>query len=580
MALYFSESFLREVMDRNDIESVLSRYMTLKRSGSTLKGLCPFHKEKTPSFSVSPDKQLYHCFGCGKSGTVINFIMDMENLDFVEAVKLLAERSGMAIPDREDVKSDLADTRAVIYKINKIAARYFYDCLNSPVGKEAAEYVVRRGMTSGTLTKFGLGYAPSGSEVIKLLYDNGFTEQQLIASGIVGQDENGRIYPRFRNRLMFPIIDVRKNIIGFGGRVMDDSKPKYLNSPETAAFNKSYNLYGLNVAKNSKTNYFILVEGYMDVISLHQYGITSAIATLGTALTPEQARIIKRMRSEVLIAYDSDEAGQKATKRAIEILTDEDVNVRVITIPGSKDPDEYIKSRGSGAFNELIKNAPVQIQYKMSKFKEIYNLHDVTDKINYINAVASELIKLKSPVEREIYINKIADETGVSKDSINAEIDRLLSIIKNKRKFDGFSPNPAVRATRNGEEKKYEDAQKLLLNIICYKTDLGAEFINDMETADFSEGIKQQLFEILKADIKAGAHPDPRMLVIKYQEYPEVAEILHDDKNVEDYRLAANQCKSIIKQYIKKQKMIEALQNKESGIEKIAEIYKGDKNEQ
>lgn len=580
MALYFQESFLREVMDRNDIESVISRYVTLKRTGSTLKGLCPFHKEKTPSFSVSPDKQLYHCFGCGKSGTVINFIMDMENLDFVEAVKLLAERSGMSIPDPQDVKSDNADKKADIYKINKIVGRFYYDCLNSSVGKEAAEYIVRRGLTQGTITKFGLGYAPNGNEVIKLLYDNGFTDEQIIASGIVGQDENGRMYPRFRNRLMFPIIDVRKNIIGFGGRVMDDSKPKYLNSPETAAFNKSYNLYGLNHAKNSKTDYFILVEGYMDVISLHQYGVTSAIATLGTALTPEQARIIKRMRGEVLIAYDSDEAGQKATKRAIEILTDEDVNVRVITIPGSKDPDEYIKARGGGAFNELVAKAPVQIEYKMTKFKEMYDLHDSADKIKYINAVASELIKLKSPVEREIYINKISEETGVSKESINAEIERLLSIIKNKKKFDTFSPAPSVRATQNSEQKKYEDAQKLLLNIMCYKHELGTEFLADMDKSDFSQGIKQQLFEILSNDIKSGNQSDARMIVIKYQEFPEAAEILHDDKDVDDFKLAANQCKSIIKQYIKKQKMLLALQNADSGLNEIAKLHKGDKNEQ
>ncbi len=578
MALFFSEGFLREVMDKNDIEGVISRYVSLKRTGSNLKGLCPFHKEKTPSFSVSPDKQLYHCFGCGKSGTVINFIMDMENLDFVEAVKLLAERSGMSIPENNEIHSDAADKKADIYKMNKIAARFFYDCLNSKLGQEATEYIIRRGLTSGTLTKFGLGYAPRGNEIIQLLYDNGYSDEQIIASGIVGKDENGRIYPRFRNRLMFPIIDVRKNIIGFGGRVMDDSKPKYLNSPDTAAFNKSYNLYGLNVAKNSKTDYFILVEGYMDVISLHQYGISSAIATLGTALTPEQARIIKRMRNEVLIAYDSDEAGQKATKRAIEILTDEDVNVKVITIPGSKDPDEYIKSRGSGAFNDLIAKAQVQIEYKMAKLKEIYDLHDTADKINYVNAVATELIKLKSPVEREIYINKTSEETGVSASSINAEIDRLLSVIQNKKKFDNFNASPSVRATHSGgEDKKYDDAQKLFLNIMCYKAD--QSLCSDMEATDFTQGIKQQLFDILKEEINKGNHPDPRMLVIKYQEYPEVAEILHDDKNVDDFRLAASQCKSIIKQYIKKQRMKEALQKSDNSIQKIADIYKGEYNE-
>lgn len=579
MALYFSESFLREVMDRNDIESVISRYVQLKRTGSSLKGLCPFHKEKTPSFSVSPDKQLYHCFGCGKSGTVINFIMDMENLDFVEAVKLLAERSGIPIPENNERSSDSSQARATVYKINKIAARYFYDCLNSPLGQEANEYIVRRGLTSATLTRFGIGYAPKGDEIIKLMYDNGFSDEEILASGIVGKDENGRMYPRFRNRLMFPIIDVRKNIIGFGGRVLDDSKPKYLNSPDTVAFNKSYNLYGLNMAKNSKTGYFILVEGYMDVISLHQYGINSAVATLGTALTPEQARIMKRMRNEVIISYDSDEAGQKATKRAIEILTDEDVNVRVVTIPGSKDPDEFIKSRGSGAFNDLVSKAQVQIEYKMSKLREIYDLHDTTDKINYVNAVASELIKLKSPVEREIYVNKISEETGVSAQSITAETERMLAILQNKKKFDNFKPEPSVKTEKfKNSLSKYDEAQSLLLNIICYKGKENREILSNLESNDFSEGIKRKLFDILRNDIQNGVTPDPRMIVLKYSDTPEAAEILHDDKNVEDYHLAAEQCKSIIKQFIKKQKMKDAL--KSGGIEKLAEIYKGEHNEQ
>lgn len=578
MALYFSEDFLRDLLDKNDIESIISRYVNLKRTGTSLKGLCPFHKEKTPSFSVSPDKQLYHCFGCGKSGTAINFIMDIENLDFVEAVKYLADLSGMTIPENSKRDTGQAEIRNTVYKINKVAGRFFYDCLNSTIGQPTVEYIVKRGLTTATVAKFGLGYAPKGNEIINLLKEQGFTENEIIASGIVGQDESGRIYPRFANRLMFPIIDVRKNIIGFGGRVLDDSKPKYLNSPDTVAFNKSYNLYGLNVAKNSKADYFILVEGYMDVISLHQHGITSAIATLGTALTVEQARLIKRMRNEVLICYDSDEAGQKATKRAIEILVDEDINVKVMTVPGSKDPDEYIKSRGYGAFNELISNAQVQIEYKMTKFKEQYDLHDTEDKIKYVNSVAAELVKLKSPVEREIYINKISQDTGVSANSINAEIERILAVIKNKTKFDNFSVSPSIRARQSGGETgKYIDAQKLILNILCYKSDISKQLISEFETSDFSKEIYKTLFEALKTDFQNSKTPDHRMLVLKYDD-PEVAEILQDDKHVEDYILAANQCKSIIKQYVKKQNMLNSLK-KGNNIKEIAEIYKGDSNE-
>ena len=405
MALHFSEDYIQEIVEKNDIVDYISQSVRLKRSGSTFKGLCPFHKEKTPSFSVSADKQLFYCFGCGKGGTVINYVMLSENLDFVEAVKLLAERCGMELPeDDRRVSEGNLRKKQTAYKINSISGRFFYERLFDKCGTAAREYMEKRQLAPQTVNRFGLGYAPDGNVLLKFLREKGFSDDDIVSSGVVGKSENGDIYDRFRNRLMFPIIDVRKNIIGFGGRVMDDSKPKYLNSPETVAFNKSYNLFGLNFAKNSKEEYLLLVEGYMDVIQLHQHGINTAVATLGTALTPEQARIIKRVKSEVVISYDSDEAGQKATQRAIELLDGEGLRVRVLTMSGSKDPDEYIKANGAGAFRKLIEDSQEQIEYKIKRLKARFNLEDISQKAQYVTEAAKEFSTIKSPVECELYV--------------------------------------------------------------------------------------------------------------------------------------------------------------------------------
>ncbi|NLB81735.1 MAG: DNA primase, partial [Clostridiaceae bacterium] len=337
MSQFFTESFLQEVTDKNDIVEIVSGYVNLKKSGSSLKGLCPFHKEKTPSFTVSEDKQLYYCFGCSNGGTVINFVMQAEHLDFIEAVKYLAERANLAIPDLSDNKGkETAYIRSEIYNINTASAKFFYNCLASEAGQNARLYLKERGINKNSINRFGIGFAPSSNMLLSHLRQQGFDDEIIIQSGVVVQSDTGDVYDRFRDRIIFPILDIRKNVIGFGGRTMEQQGPKYLNSPETAAFNKSYNLFGLNLAKNSKESYFVLVEGYIDVISLHQGGVTNAIATLGTALTQAQARLIKRMRSEVIIAYDSDEAGQKATKRAIELLADEAITVRVLSMGSCK----------------------------------------------------------------------------------------------------------------------------------------------------------------------------------------------------------------------------------------------------
>ena len=563
MALYFSEDYLQELIDKNDIVEYISRSVHLKRAGSTYKGLCPFHKEKTPSFSVSPDKQLFYCFGCGKGGTVINFAMQQENLDFVEAVKLLAEKCGMELPDddRRTNENNLKK-RQNIYKINSISGRFFYDKLFEPCGGAAREYIAGRQMAQATVNRFGLGYAPDGNALLKHLREQGFTDDEIVESGVVGKSENGDIYDRFRNRLMFPIIDIRKNIIGFGGRVLDDSKPKYLNSPETAAFNKSYNLFGLNLAKNSNEDFLILVEGYMDVIQLHQHGVDCAIATLGTALTPEQARIIKRHKSEVIIAYDSDEAGQKATQRAIELLNEEGLRVRVLTMAESKDPDEYIKANGVGAFRKLITDSQEQIEYKIKKLKAKYNLNDIAQKSEYVNMAAKEFITIKSPVEQELYVKKISAETGVSAESIFAEMARLRAINDKTKEITNFRSQSVIRTQKPSDMKRQRcvNAQKLLLNIMCYNKTQAQYIMENLTEADFDDELNQ-IFAILKAMHQSGATPDARLIVSSFPNTPLAAEVLHDDKNIDDVQKATKQSIEIIISYNKTKILQNALKN-------------------
>lgn len=566
MAQFFSDEFIQEVTDKNDILSVVSQYVNLKRSGSTLKGLCPFHKEKTPSFSVSPDKQLYYCFGCGKGGTVIHFIMQLEHLDFVDAVTYLAEKAGMAIPDSPDNKrSDNSRLKQLIYKINADAGRFFYDQLMAPQGKAALEYAFRRGMTQGTLNRFGVGFAPEGNHLIAHLTQKGYSEEELLASGVAGKNESGRLYDRFRNRLMFPIIDVRKNVIGFGGRVMGDGMPKYLNSPETIAFSKSHNLFGLNFAKATKDDFLLLVEGYMDVIALHQNGVISAVATLGTALTPEQARILKRCKGEVIIAYDSDQAGQNATKRAIQLLTDEGLVVRVLTMEGCKDPDEYMVKNGAGAFRALIDKSQLQIEYKINKLKEKYDITDLQQKVDYVNEAAKEFAGLKSPVERELYVKQLAEETGVSADSIFSEIKRLHAVAQNTKRLTGFPKAPAEVAVRmeDSQERLLRQSHDLLLHLMCYHEDVFQTAAQVLTAQDFPPGVRRQLFEQITAAWQAGKPPDGRVLMSQLQD-GEVAAILHDDNNVTgNHEAAAQDAVSRILARRNRQELLEAIGNQD-----------------
>lgn len=455
----FSESFLSEVAERNSIEDVVSQYVSLsKRSGANLFGLCPFHNEKTPSFSVSPAKQIYHCFGCGKGGGVINFIMEMENLSFPESVEFLAKRVGMAIPEaEEDAESK---KRERIYALNKDAARFFYEQLSTPAGKKACAYMTQRKITPASARNFGLGCAPdSWDSLRKAMHAKGYSDAELLSADLIRPGKSGNYYDTFRDRLVFPVIDIRGNVIGFSGRMLGDREPKYLNSKETAVFTKSRNLFGMNIAKKSKSGYILLVEGNIDVVSLYQAGFDSAVASLGTSFTEEQARLISRFTHEVILAYDSDGAGVKASRRAIDILEKLDVKVRVLSIPGSKDPDEYIKANGAGAFRNLIEKSESQMEYILANILSKYDLSVSDQKISYVREAANAVAAVSDGVARQVYAGRISQIASIDSKIIEDEISRRRSaMIKRARAGETRSAaNPAVSMKEAGVKIRFSN---------------------------------------------------------------------------------------------------------------------------
>lgn len=420
----YSDDVIEEIISSNDIVDVVSQYVTLKRSGRNFLGLCPFHKEKTPSFSVSPDKQIFHCFGCGVGGNVIHFVSKIENLNFKESLEMLADKAGIILPtidSGEDSKRQ--ELKEKIYKINEAVAELYHKTLYEPIAKLAQEYVKKRKLDNKTLVNFKIGYAPNQNVLYRFLKEKGFNEEEILTSTLVKKYNNNYI-DSFKNRLIFPILDVRNRVIAFGGRVLDNSLPKYINSPDTIVYNKGRNLYGLNVAKNSRLDKIIMVEGYMDCVSLHQRGIPNAVASLGTALTENQGRLLRKYSEKVIISYDSDGAGQAATLRGLEILKNIGCDVRILQMEGAKDPDEYVIKYGNGRFNLLVENAISLVEFKVKVLKKNLNLENANDKIKFLKETAKLLQKIDSKIEQEIYIDKISKEYGISKEAIYAEINK------------------------------------------------------------------------------------------------------------------------------------------------------------
>lgn len=425
------QEYIQELISRTNIEELIGSYTQLKRAGRTYKGLCPFHSEKTPSFIVYPDNQSFYCFGCGAGGDAISFVKKINNLDYVESVKFLASRAGMKLPDEDDAQGRM---RSRVLALNREAARFFYQSLNGEKGKAARGYWRGRGLSDATIRRFGLGYAPdSFRETFVYLKSKGFTEEELLASGIAKKSEKGNLYDVFRNRVMIPIFDVRGNVIAFGGRNMGPEKPKYINSPETLVYKKSRTMFALNLAKKETARRYILCEGYLDVISLHQAGFSTAVAACGTALTAEQVRLLADYADEVVLCYDSDEAGQKATARAIQLFAPSTVKVTVLNIPGAKDPDEFIKARGPEAFARLLDGAGNAIEYKMAKAKAKYDIATPDGRLSYIRECIGLLADGTSPTEQDVYAGRLAQETGVDKKAIQAQLENAARVRGKRR---------------------------------------------------------------------------------------------------------------------------------------------------
>ena len=504
----FPQSFIDELLARNPIEEVVGRHVTLRRSGANMFGLCPFHGEKTASFSVAPDKGIYYCFGCHKGGGSINFVMEMEGLTYPDAVRALASRSGMEVPEDDQYQSRYRQQER-LWALCKEAARYFHTQLYSEAGAQGLAYAQKRGMPKSTLTTFGIGFAPdSWNGLITAMKAKGYTEQELKDAGLVSE-KGGRIYDRFRNRLMFPIIDVRGNIIGFGGRVMDDSTPKYLNSPETVIFNKRKNLFALNLARKSKLGYLILVEGYMDAIALHQYGFDCAVASLGTSLTEEHATLISRYVEQVVLIYDGDEAGQRATKRAIPILERAGIRVKVLQMKDAKDPDEFLKKFGADKFKLLLEESSNRVEYQLNAIARKYDLRVDDQRIRFLQESAELICTLGSSVQREIYSSRVAQAAKITEESMRLEVTkaykrRLAREKKQQEKID-LAPaqalQPKTRSVRYDNMKSAMAEEGILAQAFLDPSLMGE---TDLTGAAFSVPLLGKVYDQMLAMYKAG----------------------------------------------------------------------------
>ena len=494
----FPPAFLDELMARNPIEDVVGQYVTLKRSGSNLFGLCPFHGEKTASFSVAPDKGIYYCFGCHKGGGAVNFIMEVEGMNYPDAVRHLAKRVGMEVPEDEQYQSRYRQQER-LWALHKEAARFFHSQLYAPVGKAALEYALGRGMSKYILTTFGVGYAPdSWDSLVRAMKAKGYTEEELKESGLVTvSQKNGNIFDRFRDRLMFPIIDVRGNVIAFGGRTIkkDADVAKYLNSPETLIFNKRKNLFGLNLAKKTKENALILVEGNIDVVTLHQYGFDNAVASLGTSLTEEQAVLMTRYTDQIILIYDGDKAGQNATQRAIPILEKAGLQVKVLQIKDAKDPDEYLKKFGPEKFRLLLEDSSNRVEYQLNAIAKKYDIREDEQKVRFINEAAEFISSLPNAVQREVYGNRVADAAKISYDAMKIEVNKAFKrrIAREKKRQEKIDLAPAQNLQPKARSIRYDNMKSAMAEetvlAMALKEPALLDEAKDLAAEEFSSGL-------------------------------------------------------------------------------------------
>ncbi|MBQ9664316.1 MAG: DNA primase [Oscillospiraceae bacterium] len=544
----FPENFIQELTERSDIVDVVGSYVQLsKRSGANYFGLCPFHNERTPSFAVNPSGQFYHCFGCGKGGGVINFIMEIENLSYPDAVRFLANRAGIQVPE-ETVSRD-AKKRARLLSANKDAARWFYEQLTTPGGKRCTDYMAGRRISPAVAKRFGLGYAPERSGFQQAMRAKGYTDWELLDADLIRKGEHG-FYDTFRDRLMFPIIDVRGQVIGFSGRTLGDAGAKYLNSRETLVFNKGRNLFALNLAKKSKAGYIILSEGNIDIVALHQAGFDSAVASLGTSLTPEQARLLSRYTNEIILCYDNDGAGIKASQRAIGILERLDLKVRVLRMTGAKDPDEYIRTKGADAFRNLLEGSEDQVDYRLNSVKAKYDLTQDDQKVAYLREATALVASLPGPVERQVYAIRVAGEAGVGQEAVIQEVERRRKqLLSRARKTEEQNMNRPERIAQPAEkELRYHDpisaaAEEGVVRLLYLEPALASEpGLPDAKA--FSSEALRDIYSILLDRIRKGEAvsvaslagsltPEEMSLLVRLLQKPE--QLSNGRKALQDY---------------------------------------------
>lgn len=581
-----SDDMIAHICDENDIIDYVSKYVRLKKSGRDYSGLCPFHNEKTPSFHVSQEKQLFHCFGCGASGNLVQFVMRTENLDFVDALKLLADNAGIIIPEDDgNFSDDNHEKKKRILAMNKCAARFFYDCLkDKSTGGKGQAYFAKRNIPWKTVTVYGLGYAPDGRDaLIKHLTSQGFKIGEIVEAGLA-VSRDGKIYDKFRGRVMFPIIDVRGNVIGFGGRIMHDNKevngfkiPKYLNSPETPVFDKGKNLFSLNLAKNAKSPEIILCEGYMDVISVYQAGIKNIVATLGTAITENQAKLMLRYADEILICYDSDEAGTKAALRAIDIISSVGGRSRVIRLKNAKDPDEYINKNGIEKFREAVKKALPATEFKISLIKKQYDTTSAEGKVLFIEEAVKEFAKIKDAVEVDAYITKVAEDTGISRDAILSKYRSVTSKSSFKR-IPAKTEYQKKTEQRRREVKKERkatssllEAEKRLLGLISQNKKLCKKTSEQIKPEDFSTDVYRRLAKEIYESYANGAAVEPAMILNGFggDDISEASEVFY---NMEIYSGDEATVTELL--YTIKLEKIDIRINDETNAAALAELFK------
>ena len=555
----YSDELIEEIRNSNDIVDIISQYVVLKRSGRSYFGLCPFHKEKSPSFSVSPDKQIFHCFGCGAGGNVFHFVSKIENVNFIESVQTLADRAGIPLPSLdsgEDTKTQMLKSK--VYEINEVAAQFYHENLYKPTSKLAQDYVKKRKLDNKTLKNFTIGYSCKYNELYQELKRRGFKEEEILASSLVIKNEDGSYVDRFRKRFMIPIRDVKDRVIAFGGRVLDDSKPKYINSPENIVYSKGRHLFGLNVAKRNPMDRLIIVEGYMDAISLQQRGIPNVVASLGTALTEAQGRLLRRYANKIIIGYDSDGAGQAATMRGLEILQNLGYDVRILQLddPNVKDPDEYVLKNGSGRFYLCADKAISLVEFKVKMLKQSLNIQSASDKIKFLNEVSKILSKVDNNIEKEVYIENIAKEYNVSKEAIYAQTNKLQYSNSVGEKILEKKVTPKIVKK---EEAEVSDAvirrENTVIAILLTEGMKAYQKLKNIITIeDFKYEKNKEILKKLYCELEKGNSNINSVLdtVTNEEELNHITKIMADDYNIQDIEKAIIDLVSIYE----KEKMI------------------------